>query len=117
MHLFGYHDFSVNLSRKPRDQGVSTYADADKGEEDDEDDEDDEGDESDFDCHDTSERDGIYNPITTEPEDELGLHTDGANTDKVDGEINNKTENIETKSNSPAKRSKREKESFWGKRW
>ena len=41
--------------------------------------------------HDTSERNGCYRPITTSPEDELNLHTDGElNT----GEI--KTENIIT---------------------
>ena len=35
-----------------------------------------EDDESDFENHDTSEKDG-YRPITTSPEDELKLHTDG----------------------------------------
>ena len=46
---------------------------------------------SDLENHDTSERDGCYRPITTSPEDELNLHTDG--------ELNtgeNKTENIST---------------------
>ena len=44
---------------------------------------------SDFENHDTSERDGCYRPITTSPENELNLHTDGElNT----GEI--KTKNI-----------------------
>ena len=43
---------------------------------------------SDFKNHDTSQRNGCYRPITTSPEDELNLHTDGElNT----GEI--KTEN------------------------
>ena len=50
-----------------------------------------EDEESDFENHDTSERNGCYRPITTSPEDELNLHTDGElNT----GEI--KTENIIT---------------------
>ena len=45
--------------------------------------------ESDFENHDTSERDGCYRPITTSPEDELNLHTDGElNTGEV------KTENM-----------------------
>ena len=35
-----------------------------------------EDEESDFENHDTSERDG-YRPITTSPDDELSLHTDG----------------------------------------
>ena len=33
--------------------------------------------ESDFENHDTSEKDGRYKAITTSPEDELNLHTDG----------------------------------------
>ena len=61
--------------------------------------------ESDFDNHDTSERDG-YRPITTSPEDELNLHTDGelltgenkeniTITKKLDGrtgKVNNRTD-------------------------
>ena len=48
-----------------------------------------EDEESDFENHDTSERDGCYRPVTTSPEDEINLHTDGQlNT----GEI--KTENM-----------------------
>ena len=33
--------------------------------------------ESDFENHDTSEKDGHYQPIATSLEDELNLHTDG----------------------------------------
>ena len=36
-----------------------------------------EDEESDFENHDTSEKDGRYQPIATSPEDELNLHTDG----------------------------------------
>ena len=36
-----------------------------------------EDEESDFENHDTSEKDGRYKPVTTSPEDELNLHTDG----------------------------------------
>ena len=51
-----------------------------------------EDEDSDFENPDTSERNGRYQPITTSPEDELNLHTDGElNT----GEI--KTENTVTK--------------------
>ena len=50
--------------------------------------------ESDFESHDISERDGCYRLITTSPEGELNLHTDGElNT----GEI--KTENIKMENN------------------
>ena len=56
---------------------------------------------SDFENPDTSERNGRYQPITTSPEDELNLHTDGElNT----GEI--KTENTVTEKN--IRRSNRE---------
>ena len=49
--------------------------------------------ESDFENHDNSERNGKYKPVTTSPEDELNLHTDGEiNPDE--NQINNKiTEN------------------------
>ena len=53
-----------------------------------------EDEESDFENHDTSERDGRYRPITTSPEDEINLHTDG---ELNRGEI--KTENIITDKN------------------
>ena len=36
-----------------------------------------EDEESDFENHDTLENDGRYKPVTTSPEDELNLHTDG----------------------------------------
>ena len=50
-------------------------------------------DESDFENHDTSEKDGVYRPVTTSPEDELNLHTDGElNTGEIKLE-NNTTEN------------------------
>ena len=50
-------------------------------------------DESDFENHDTSEKDGVYRPVTTSPEDELNLHTDGElNTGETKLE-NNTTEN------------------------
>ena len=60
-----------------------------------------EDEDSDFENPDTSERNGRYQPITTSPEDELNLHTDGElNT----GEI--KTENTVTEKN--IRRSNRE---------
>ena len=60
-----------------------------------------EDEDSDFENPDTSERNGRYQPITTSPEDELNLHTDGElNT----GEI--KTENTVTEKNT--RRSNRE---------
>ena len=60
-----------------------------------------EDEESDFENQGTYERDGCYRPITTSPEDELNLHTDGElNT----GEI--KTENTRTEKN--IRRSNRE---------
>ena len=50
-------------------------------------------DQSDFENHDTSEKDGCYRPITTSPEDELNLHTDGElNTGETKFKINT-TEN------------------------
>ena len=53
-----------------------------------------EDEDSDFENPDTSERNGRYQPVTTSPEDELNLHTDGElNT----GEI--KTENTVTEKN------------------
>ena len=49
--------------------------------------------ESDFENHDTSERNGKYKPVTTTPEDELNLHTDGE-INPGENQINNKiTEN------------------------
>ena len=57
-----------------------------------------EDEESDFENHDTSERDGCYRPITTSPEDELSLHTDG---DLNTGEIT--TKNIVRRSNRESK--------------
>ena len=49
--------------------------------------------ESDFENHDTSERNGKYKPVTTSPEDELNLHTDGE-INPGENQINNKiTEN------------------------
>ena len=50
-------------------------------------------DESDFENHNTSEKDDVYRPVTTSPEDELNLHTDGElNTGEIKLE-NNRTEN------------------------
>ena len=49
-----------------------------------------EDEESDFENHDTSERDGRYKPVTTSPEDELNLHTDGE-INPGENQINNKT--------------------------
>ena len=45
--------------------------------------------ESDFENHDTSERNGKYKPVTTSPEDELNLHTDGE-INPGENQINNK---------------------------
>ena len=56
---------------------------------------------SDFENPDTSERNGRYQPITTSPEDELNLQTDG---EMNTGEI--KTENTVTEKN--IRRSNRE---------
>ena len=49
-----------------------------------------EDEESDFENHDTSEKDGRYKPVTTSPEDELNLHTDGE-MNPGENQINNKT--------------------------
>ena len=49
-----------------------------------------EDEESDFENHDTSEKDGRYKPVTTSPEDELNLHTDGE-INAGENQTNNKT--------------------------
>ena len=61
-----------------------------------------EDEESDFENHDTSEKDGKYKPVTTSPEDELNLHTDG--------EINpgENQVNYKTTENKEIRRSNRE---------
>ena len=52
-----------------------------------------EDEESDFENHDTSEKNGKYKPVTTSPEDELNLHTDGE-INPGENQVNNKiTEN------------------------
>ena len=56
-----------------------------------------EDDESDFENHDTSEKNGCYRPVTTSPEDELNLHTDGE-IDTCEKKLkNNTTENERTR--------------------
>ena len=66
-------------------QRTGTDTESEEGEIDDE--------ESDFENHDTSERDGVYRPVTTSLEDELNPHTDGElNTGEIKLE-NNTTEN------------------------
>ena len=49
-----------------------------------------EDEESDFENHDTSEKDGEYKPVTTSPEDELNLHTDGER-NSGENQVNNTT--------------------------
>ena len=68
--------------------------------------------ESDFENHDTSEKDGRYQPIATSLEDELNLHTDG--------EINpgeKQTNNQITENEKKIRRSNRESRQpirYWG---
>ena len=75
------------------DKKLDSDSESEEGEIEDED--------SDFENSDTSERNGRYQPITTSPEDELNLHTDG---ELNKGEI--KTENTVTEKN--IRRSNRE---------
>ena len=67
-----------------------------------------EDEESDFENHDTSERKGCYRPVTTSPEDELNLHTDGEINTAEKKLKNNTTGNEGTRrSNRESRQSKR----------
>ena len=70
-----------------------------------------EDEESDFENHDTSKKDGKYKPVTTSPEDELNLHTDGE-INPGENQINNKT--TENKKIRRSNCESRQLNRYWG---